>query len=513
MRTLALLLFANVAVLAQPAPKNCSLDGTVVNSVTGAPVPRARVALASGDDDTSVVETDAAGKWSFDHIACGEVSIGASRIGFLPMKQASRASQIRPLSADAPVHGLKLALSPQAVIAGHVFNAEGDPLPGAKITLMISRIVSGLRGLQASTSALSNDLGEYRFAGLAAGKYLLCAHAGMDDFAKATGAKPYGEECYPGPIEAGAPSALNVRGGSETTADFVLPRLAAVQIRGTVSGSPERVPVMVELDHNTGRTLSTGLSASVSPDGTFVMKNVPPGSYTLVAKTNLFPMDRPLTARATLEVGNHDLEGVQLHLDYGVDVHGTIKVLSGVQVHIDEPKYSIFLKPRDEPYTPNAEMDGNNTNFTFKDVMPGNYWIGVSATAPLYVKSATMGSRDISDTEFTIGSGSGTMEVILSDDTGAVEGDISSDDGPVAAFLYLERAGARTINVHVGPSGHFKIDSIPPGDYTIYAWDDNTNIEYANPDWMQRNGKGVTVSVEPRQTAQVKITRQTAPSE
>ena len=79
--------------------------------------------------------------------------------------------------------------------------------------------------------------------------------------------------------------------------------------------------------------------------------------------------------------------------------------------------------------------------------------------------------------------------------------------------MLLQKDGVSSRNARADANGHFKIDNLPPGDYKVYAWDDNTNVEYANPEWMRQNGKGAAVSVGPGQTALVKVIRQTAPPE
>ena len=109
--------------------------------------------------------------------------------------------------------------------------------------------------------------------------------------------------------------------------------------------------------------------------------------------------------------------------------------------------------------------------------------------------------------------GAGNIDVVLADDGGTVEGDVSTDDGPSPAWVLLQKDGVSSRNARADASGHFKIDTLPPGDYKVYAWDDSSNVEYGNPEWMRQNGKGVAVSVAPGQTAQVRVTRQTAPPE
>src|SRR6185503_1604980 len=97
------------------------------------------------------------------------------------------------------------------------------------------------------------------------------------------------------------------------------------------------------------------------------------------------------------------------------------------------------------------------------------------------------------------------------DDGGILEGDVTADDAPAAAWIYLEHDGQPVRNGQADSKGHFHFDAIPPGDYKVSAWDDNSKVEYANPAWMQRYGKPAAVSVAPGQAAHVSLVRRTAP--
>src|SRR5579862_14964 len=100
MRILAALLFVHAVVFAQSADvKPCSVDGSVVNSVTGAPIPRAYVSVNAADENM-VVESDAAGKWSVEHIACGRVTLLVNRVGFLRGPQNPGPMPATPLTAN-----------------------------------------------------------------------------------------------------------------------------------------------------------------------------------------------------------------------------------------------------------------------------------------------------------------------------------------------------------------------------------------------------------------------------
>lgn len=500
MRTLVALLFAGSVAFGQA--KDCSADGSVVNSVNAAPIPRARVTLMQTPGDSFTVMTDATGRWSMAHVACERVIITASRAGFLLSGQLTPGPRTVSLTAGTPLHDVKIELSPQAVLAGRIMDDQGDPVQGVQVSLMTVRLVNGVRGLQQGYPATtSNDLGEYRFAGLMAGKYIIC-------LTPTSAATPYAEKCYPGPADAGAAIAMDVSAGYEGRVDFTLTPLATHHVRGVVSGGPEEGRRMVSLVPASGR-MQMGLSARVGTDGNFDVTNVVPGAYTLTAATGQ-PNGR-FTARVPVQVGSGDVDGIQLHLAPGLTVTGTVKVISAVGRKIEKPQYTALLRSSDPSLgATQGNWDESKMIFTMTDVVPSSYRFEFSAPAPFYVKSATMGGRDITSSEVTIADGAGTIEVVLSDDGGAVEGDVSSDDGSVAAWILLARDGGSPRNSRTDAKGHFKIDTIPPGDYKVYAWDDNSKVEYANPEWMRRHAKGVAVTVLPGQTAAVNLTRQVA---
>lgn len=507
----ALLLVTAVAFGQSMEQKNCSVDGSVLNSVTGAPVLRAHVSVV-GPNDSALTDSDAGGKWSVEHLSCGRVTIAVTRPGFLRTQQSSGITPGLVLVANAPTHDVKLKLAPQAVFAGLVLDDQGDPILGAQVSLMTSRIINGVRGIQASNSTNTNDLGEYRFSGLAAGRYTLCANAGGGAVV-ANGARPYAERCYPGPIDGGAASSMQVTAGYEGRIDFTLAPLATMRVSGVVSGPPEILNFSgVNLvPRSQIARMAMGLSSPVRPDGSFSIRGVPPGSYTLNARST--NSKNPMTARLPLEVGSNDIESIQLSLEPGTNVTGSIKIVSVTGRKIDKPQYSITLRSSDRIYSSGqAIWDDGRTEFTIPGVDPASYRLEFSPPAPFYLKSATLGGRDIAGSEVPIGAGAGNIEVVLSDDGGVVEGDVATDDGPAAAWIFLERDGAPPRNARTDANGHFRIETVPPGDYKVYAFDNN-NVEYSNPEWMQRTGKGIAVTVESGQSAQVKLTRQTAPAE
>src|SRR6185312_1326628 len=149
--------------------------------------------------------------------------------------------------------------------------------------------------------------------------------------------------------------------------------------------------------------------------------------------------------------------------------------------------------------------------FTISNVAPGLYRFSFKLPKGFYLKSATVAGHDIIAPGLAVSAGMSPIEITISDDGGAIEGNVTADDAPTDAWIYLERDGQPVRNSQADAKGHFHFDAVPPGDYKVYAWDDNSKVEYASPAWMQRYGKPVALSVSPSQSTHVKLVRQIAP--
>ncbi len=489
MRLLWVFLFVAAVAFAQT---DCAIDGTVVNSVTGLPIQRAHVSVVSAED-RAVADSDATGKWDVRHISCGTVKVAAERVGYFTGGKGAAVT----LVAGTPAHDTKLQLVPQAVISGRVTDDQGDAIERADVTVITSRVVNGIRSYQGKISTAADDRGEYRFSGLTAGRYLVCAAGPISFFGGADGSRQYGNKCFPGPLAAGASIAMNVSPGYEGRVDFALPLLATFQVRGTLTGLPAGVQGQVVLKFG-----DRFLSGTARKDNTFVFHNVPPGDYILAAEAD----NQSYGAHMPLSVGARDVEGVQLRLEPNVSVTGSVKVISSTGRKFNAPFTNAFVKSADGAQQ--SSQDATGPSFTWPNIAPGRYRLEFFTSGGLYVKSVTMGDRDVMRSEVVIGQGSPPLEVVLSDDGGVVEGDIKVDDALVPGWVMLQSEGRPLYQADVGETGHFRIDNLPPGDYKAYAWDDKENVEYANPDWMQRNAKGKALTVQPAQTQKITLTRQ-----
>src|SRR5258708_35974586 len=156
---------------------------------------------------------------------------------------------------------LTYKMATAGLIAGKIVDADGDPMSGLTVQAipkgqgqsgvggMLTTYLS-IAGAGAAAAgnlpgvATTNDLGEYRIAGLRAGQYLVIARPRGNAAPPPTPAnKPhtgerllYAPTYYPGVLDEKQASALQGVSGGAATADFTLVVHHAYRVSGIVSG-------------------------------------------------------------------------------------------------------------------------------------------------------------------------------------------------------------------------------------------------------------------------------------
>ncbi len=181
--------FIAALLLALPAlSQQFSITGTVANSKTGEPIPRAlvtagRLVTLEGPSRTDFSKpfpsggtafTDAGGRFQITGLSEGEYTISAKKPEFTVV-EADRNELSSAIQLKSSVNNVQLKLAPLGVITGTITDQDGLPLPGISVLGLSSQITDGIRHIKSDRTATTDDRGVYRFWNLAPGQYYLKA--------------------------------------------------------------------------------------------------------------------------------------------------------------------------------------------------------------------------------------------------------------------------------------------------------------------------------------------------
>ena len=146
--------------------------GSVINSVTGRPIPRVLLTL-TGTPERAML-TDQEGKFAFDNVPAGNVELRVLKPGFFRYGKKGQDNPPIQLRVGSDTETITSRLEPEATIFGTVAGKNEEPLEHASVGVMQWRSVEGRRQLAAvHTPVESDEDGNFRIAGLAPGRYFL----------------------------------------------------------------------------------------------------------------------------------------------------------------------------------------------------------------------------------------------------------------------------------------------------------------------------------------------------
>jgi hypothetical protein len=245
-------------------------------------------------------------------------------------------------------------------------------------------------------------------------------------------------------------------------------------------------------------------------NGKFDFPNVSPGSYVLRAS---FPnAGEVLSAGTAIEVGGADLDGVTLVFQPGATVSGTVKFEdAALPASAGKPTLNVNLNSVGVGLqTGRIQWDSEHKSFTIPDVQSDKYRLNVGLTnSAYYVKSARLHDHEIRVDGFTVDGPVGPIEIVVSNESGTLQGTVTDTEGnPAASQIILQCGDAPVILGRSQDDGTVKMQNVPAGTCKAWAFDDGRNVEYADEEWMRRNaGSGADVTITNGSAAQVSLVR------
>src|ERR1035438_4350334 len=545
MRWMGALLLLPLALAAQTKPDDsCAISGQVSNAATGEPVRRALVSLRRIDmspgvttiQATQTVATDAEGRFAMAGIAPAKYWLGAERNGFLATQYGSRgpgkSGTLLTLEAGQKSSDLAMRLTPHGVITGRVLDEEGDPVPNANVQVSRQVYAQGRRQMPRAGAASTNDLGEYRVFGLAPGRYFVSADARQNPMLPEADDE-YVTTWHPRTADAAAAAPIDVTPGAQLrNIDILLAKLHTVAVRGRVvseAGAPgggegaqrTNFTVVLSARNTVGAPGNASRGTAANPEGTFEFRGVTPGSYFVVAWA--IASGRTSTARAPIQVGGSNIEGISLTIRGGVPVSGQVRVEGETTQSIANVR--VLLQPVEVGGSvpggrfPIQEMKPDGS-FHVADVSADRYTIVVSGVPEgFYVKSVRSANLDVLAGGLEIAGGApAPLDVVLSPNAGQVTGTVLDPNTQKAAPMMMvvlvpqekerrdREAYYQTATTNL--SGQFTFKSVTPGEYLVYAWEDVEFGAWMDPEFMkplESRGEAVSVSEGGRLAVQVNL--------
>lgn len=531
------------------APARATVSGLVTKDPGSEPVKKAIIELiaesqSDGGNYTALTGPD--GSFRIENIAPGHYHMFVERSGFQEVDKHRHRTDGRVLTlvAGQEMKDLVIHLQAAAVLVGRVTDEDGDPMPESQVAVFRRIFVAGRSHWEQAGAERTNDLGEYRIAGLAAGSYFVVvtpppdfrrlievtsmASAELKQYAADAPGKvatAYQTTYYPGTRDRGQAAAIQLHAGDEFPVNFSLTPSPTLIIRGSIANLPPGANAAIMLQSNDFSVVLNG--AEMRKDGTFEIRDVSPGAYTILATVE--NAVAPMTARQALQVTSANVEGLRLAPQPGGSVRGRLRIESSGNPRFDPTQ--IFLQLRfadgdDDSLASFSLGDGFSTlagvntdgTFEWKNVPAGHYSIQLSDASSMpdwFLKSVTAG-RDAVDSGFSV-SGGTTVVVLVASANGAVTEGIATNqkDEPIADAVVVAVPETR-FRSHpdryrkavTDQSGHFILRGLPPGDYTLFAWESVDGEAYYNPEFLKNyegQGRALSLGEGERKSVQLRV--------
>lgn len=533
-----------------------SVRGTVINTVTHAPIARA---LVYSLDNRFAMMTDSEGRFEFslpkeDSQESGVLAPGSyivssfgpvnNRLGLMARKPGFLDDRRESGEIEAsPGDEITISLMPEALIKGRVTLSTNDPATAVSVQLFLKELHDGLPRWVPGPSARANSAGEFRFAELPAGSYKLLTHELMDNDPVGTvpGGQLYGfpPVYYPGAADFAAAAPIELQAGQTVEADLSLIRQPYYDVRIPVTnGEVNGLSVQVYPQGHRAPGYSLGYNGAehrvegLLPNGNYVVEGEVMGTDSAAGTVNIKVAGAPVAGPTMTLIPNSSIsldvkeefsdtkwngstswsDGRHTFSSRGARAY--LQVTAETADESGQPRMG-SLRPPTRP---------NDNALVLENLPPGRYWLRLS-TSRGYVAAATMGTTDLLREPMAVAPGANTtIEIKMRDDGAELKGtlgNLSADPsmpvGAVFTGMYLPKAWVYCVplpdsagqfqQLGVSADGTFTSPMMTPGDYRVLAFaKQQPNLPYRDPEAMRAyESKGPVIHLAAGQKANVQL--------
>jgi hypothetical protein len=497
------------------------IAGTIVNSLDGAPIGKARVSIFDTGNRANLVSmiTSETGHFEFAQLKAGKFSLQGAKRGFLPAAydQHEQYSTAIVTGAGFSTENLVLRLTPLALLAGKIIDESGDPVRNAGVTLYVQNHQGGMNRITRAGSTPTDDQGSYEFPSLAPGNYFVsvaakpwyAVHPASSSAEGPGNPSPgvarsldvaYPTTYYNGATDADGATPIPVKGGDRLQIDLHLSPVPALHLVFRVPTEEQQqgfsTPVFQKRVFDLVEHVQTEGIQSVAP-GVFELTGVPAGRYIVRWHE---PKSGQVEQSSEIELAKDGQE---------LDKSGsepTARVKLSVKLPREEklPKQMfISLQNSRRQVVASSPVDIAG-EASFQALPAGKYAILVSSPTKPYsvVRVSSQGVETPSHALSVTPGAALDLTVFMVGGVVTIEGFAKREDKPMA--------GVMVVLVPKDPESHlemfrrdqsdfdgsFVLRGVIPGAYTIVAVEDAWGFEWLQPGVLLRyvqHGQNVTI--------------------
>jgi hypothetical protein len=535
MKSTLLAVLAALAPLsaAQDQPPNGAVEGTVVNTATGAGISGASVTLHGDRTTRSEGASDAAGHFRITGIPPGDYFVTANKDGFAPFAPGLRSLLTRGLHVSSSSDAIKVEvkLTPFDSIQGRVLGPDAKPLVAVEVGLDPDII---------ATNAVTDVEGRFTLTGLRPGSYTLIAKPPKSlQPEQATGGTRTAmvTTYYPSAVDPSLAQQIVLRGlGDHNDLEIrmqtgLVHRVSGIVLDEKGKPSPDAELALIPIPETTpepmglsGRAGGLSLFAmglrprpngmvdtSILPDknGHFEFPAVRSGNWRIIAG----PMgEANFQGSAEAFVGRGDVDDVQIRLARPFKLTAAItrnnEALGGQNTSDSRPMVGeVFLiNPDINEFVLGGLIQSGQ--MLFENVMPGQY---KTLIRPGLSAQIFLGENEAGQT-FPVSADGPPMHLVLKTWAGTVRGTVEKGDGATVVLIPQRIEGvALGQTVICGAGGSFELNEVSPGYYYIAAFDHMDELSPSAAMLSLVPSRGSSVKVEEHSSIDVTLSVIPAP--